>query len=158
MKHTKTNAMRILDKEKVPYQVHEYETADGLLDGVSVAHKTGQNEAQVFKTLVTRGSDKNVYVFCIPVAAELPLKTAAKAAGVKSIQMLPVAEITPVTGYKKGGCSPLGMKKHYPTFIEESAFTYSSIMVSGGQIGLQIQLEPARLAAVVPASSFSFSI
>lgn len=149
MKHAKTNAMRLLEKAHIPYTPHEYETADGALDGISVAHKTGFDEAMVFKTLVTKAADGRVLVFCIPVAAELNLKKAARA---KSIAMLPVSDITPVTGYVKGGCSPVGMKKTYPTWLHESAAALPAIVVSGGRIGLQIELAPGDLLGATAAA------
>lgn len=145
----KTNVMRILDKAKMSYTAHTYDAGDGAIDGVSVAAKMGQDSAQVFKTLVTQGADKNYYVFVIPVCAELNLKKAAKAAGVKSVAMIPVAEINRVTGYIRGGCSPIGMKKQYATVFDESAAAQSSIIVSGGKIGFQIEMPPAALIAFV---------
>lgn len=151
MKQAKTNAMRLLEQQSVPYTPHEYDTKDGAIDGVSVAQKTGQNPQCVFKTLVTHAENR-YFVFCIPVAEELDLKAAARAAGEKSIAMLPLAEITKVTGYMRGGCSPLGMKKQYPVFIDASAQTLAKVVVSGGKIGLQIELEPNQLAAVAGAS------
>lgn len=150
----KTNAMRLLDKLNIPYTPHEYSTADGALDGVSVAQKTGQNPARVFKTLVCRGVSGSIAVFCIPVAAELHLKPAARAAGEKSITMLPAAEVLPLTGYKRGGCSPLGMKKQYPTFIEHSGGAHETILVSGGQIGLQIEIKASDLLRAANAQWF----
>lgn len=151
MKQPKTNALRLLEKAGILYTPHEYDTGDGLLDGVSVAHKTGLDVAAVFKTLVTKAADGRVLVFCVPVAKELDLKKAAKAAGAKSVTMLPVAQITPTTGYVKGGCSPVGMKKLYPTFIDATAETLPAIAVSGGRIGLQVQLAPQALQRLVNA-------
>lgn len=157
MKISKTNAMRLLESKKIPYEAHNYETGDGALDGVSVAEKTGQNPDRVFKTLVTHcGGD--FFVFCIPVNKELDLKLAAKAAGQKHIEMIPAADITKVTGYVKGGCSPFGMKKKFPTFLDESAFQYGSILVSGGKIGLQIEVSPSNLIAVLEAKTFILSV
>lgn len=151
MKNHKTNAMRILERDKIPYAMHEYKTDDGAVDGVSVAHKTGRNPAQVFKTLVTKGAKGGVYVFCIPVQAELDLKAAAKAVGEKSIAMIAVNEITPLTGYVRGGCSPVGMKKQYTTVLDESAKQQTTILVSGGKIGLQIEITPQDLQKVTGA-------
>lgn len=153
MKQPKTNAMRILEREKIPYTPHEYDTA-GEIDGVSVAHKTGQDPARVFKMLVTEGRSGGHYVFCIPVAQELDLKAAAQAAGEKSIAMIHVKDITPLTGYVRGGCSPVGMKKQLPTFIDGSAQTHPTILVSGGRIGLQVELAPADLARACAAAWF----
>ena len=109
-KEIKTNVMRILDREKRPYQCYFYEHGDEAVDGISVAQRLGQNPDQVFKTLVTKGASKRYYVFVIPVAKELDLKAAARAVGEKSVAMLPVKELTPLTGYVRGGCSPIGMK------------------------------------------------
>ena len=148
-KQTKTNAMRKLETEKVAYTFHEYNHEDGAIDGVSVANKLGQDPAQVFKTLVTQGASKNFYVFVIPVAAELDLKKAAKAVGEKSVAMLHVADLLKTTGYIRGGCSPVGMKKQFVTVFHESMLEQSQVMVSGGRIGLQIQLAPADLIAAV---------
>lgn len=147
VKQAKTNALRLLERAKIAFTPLEYEAGDGAIDGISVAQKTGQNPDTVFKTLVARASSGGLYVFCIPVAHELDLKKAAKAAGEKSVAMLHVAEITPLTGYVRGGCSPIGMKKAYPTFIHQTAQQYPFIVVSGGRIGLQIQIAPTALAA-----------
>lgn len=153
MKISKTNAMRELEKAKISYQAHSYDHGDGAIDGVSVAHKLGQNPDQVFKTLVTQATSKQYYVFVIPVAKELNLKAAARSVGEKSVEMIPVKEINKVTGYIRGGCSPIGMKKAYPTVIDESALTQESIMVSAGKIGLQIQISPHDLISLIGAST-----
>ena len=137
-KENKTNAMRVLDRAKIPYETYSYEHEDGKIDGVSVAQKLGQPVEQVFKTLVTRGTDRNFYVFVIPVAKELNLKAAARAVGQKSVEMIHVDEIKNATGYIRGGCSPIGMKKQYKTVIDESAQKLSFIIVSGGKIGDQV--------------------
>lgn len=144
-KISKTNAMRALDQQKLPYQCNEYETKDGKIDGVSVAEKVGKLPDEVFKTLVTRTPDRNYYIFVVPVNRELNLKKCAKACGEKSVEMIPVKEITKVTGYVRGGCSPLAMKKQYPTFLHRSAADLPTITVSGGKIGVQITLRPADL-------------
>lgn len=154
MKQTKTNAMRLLEKQKIPYEAHAYATHDGALDGLSVANKTGRSPACVFKTLLLQGASGGHYVFCIPVAEELHLKKAAAAAGEKKLEMLPLARLFPLTGYHKGGCSPLGMKKAFPTFIEASAQAQHSILVSGGQVGLQIELAPENLLQAASARWF----
>jgi len=153
MKVPKTNAMRMLDTAKVPYQVHTYTSEDGAIDGVSVAQKLGQDIKQVYKTLVTQGAGKNYFVFVIPVAKELDLKAAARAVGEKNVQMIPVADINKVTGYIRGGCSPVGMKKLFTTVMDTSAFSQPFICVSGGKIGIQIQLDPAALRDLIHAKT-----
>jgi Cys-tRNA(Pro)/Cys-tRNA(Cys) deacylase len=140
--------MRILEQKKVPYTAHEYAHGDGPVDGVTVAKLTGQDPARVFKTLVTVGASRANYVFVIPVAAELDLKRAAKAVGEKSVAMIHVSEITPLTGYVRGGCSPVGMKKLFPTVFDASAAERDTILVSGGRIGTQIEAAPADLIAL----------
>lgn len=147
-KQAKTNAARILDKEKIPYDIIQYEIGDGLVDGVSVAAKIGHPEAMVYKTLVAAGSSKQHYVFVIPVAAELDLKAAAKAAGEKKMEMAPVKDIFGLTGYVRGGCSPVGMKKPFPTFLAQEAQMQEEIIVSAGKIGMQIKLAPPHLLAI----------
>lgn len=140
-KHVKTNAMRILEKRSIPFEAICYESG-GFLDGVSVAEKLGQNPEQVFKTLVTVGKSKEHYVFVIPVAAELDLKAAAAIVGEKSLGMLPVKDITAVTGYIRGGVSPIGMKKQFKTTVNDSALGFEQIIFSGGCRGLQIKMSP----------------
>lgn len=144
--------MRILDSMNLEYEYMTYECEDGHIDGVSVAHKTGQNPEAVFKTLVAVGHSKMLYVFCIPVEYELDLKKAAKSSEEKSIEMLPLKELTQNTGYVRGGCSPIGMKKHYKTFIDESAQLQDKILVSAGVIGTQIIIKPEDLITVADAS------
>lgn len=148
MAEFKTNVMRMLDKEKVPYTPHTYDHGDGAIDGASVAAKMGQDPARVFKTLVTQGAGKSYFVFVVPVLAELDLKKAAKAAGVKSVAMIHVADINKVTGYIRGGCSPVGMKKQFVTVYDESCLAQPTIMVSGGRIGTQVECTPADLIKV----------
>lgn len=148
MAEFKTNVMRMLDKEKVPYTPHTYDHGDGAIDGASVAAKMGQDPARVFKTLVTQGAGKSYFVFVVPVLAELDLKKAAKAAGVKSVAMIHVADINKVTGYIRGGCSPVGMKKQFVTVYDESCLNQQTILVSGGRIGTQIECAPADLIKV----------
>ena len=151
-KEAKTNAMRMLERAKVNYTAHEYSHEEGqAVDGANVARLTGQDPARVFKTLVTQGADHNYYVFVVPVLAELDLKKAAKAAGVKSVAMIHVADINKVTGYIRGGCTAIGMKKQYVTRIDESAKTQEQIYVSGGKIGSQIRLTPEDLAKAAKA-------
>ncbi|MCC5420852.1 Cys-tRNA(Pro) deacylase [Clostridium perfringens] len=148
-KKIKTNAMRILDSKKVSYEMLSYESEDGKIDGISVAHKIGVDEKNVFKTLVAQGTSKELYVFVIPVAEELDLKNAAKIAGEKKVEMIPVKDILKHTGYIRGGCSPIGLKRDYRTFIHESAKDLDFMIVSAGKIGHQIKLNPNDLVEVV---------
>ena len=143
----KTNAIRQFDRKKLPYTLHTYE---GVISGTDVAAYMGQDPATVFKTLVTTGKSGAHYVFMIPVAQELDLKKAAKAVGEKSIAMLPQKDLLPLTGYVHGGCSPVGMKKAFPTAIHETAASYDTIFFSGGRIGLQLQASPATLEQLIP--------
>ena len=158
MAEQKTNVMRLLEQKKIKYTPHEYPHSDAPVDGVTVARLTGQNPEQVFKTLVLRGISKSVYVFVIPVAQELDLKKAAKAAGEKSVAMIHVSEITPLTGYVRGGCSPLGMKKMFKTFFHESCLEHSTIIVSAGKIGWQIELDPQELIKLTNARVFDIIV
>jgi Cys-tRNA(Pro)/Cys-tRNA(Cys) deacylase len=151
MSTVKTNAMRILDAKKIPYEVLTYDNKDGKIDGVSVAAKVGKDPREVYKTLVTQGASKNIFVFVIPVEAELDLKKAAKAAGEKKIEMIHVKDIQKWTGYIRGGCSPVGMKKEYQTFMDESCQELPAIAVSGGKIGVQIVVSPQQLKEVTGA-------
>lgn len=144
MAEIKTNVMRILDKNKIAYTMHLYDSKEGI-DGISVAKKLGEPVEQVFKTLVTQGKSKNYFVFVIPVAEELDLKLAAKAVGEKSVEMIPVKDLNKVTGYVRGGCSPVGMKKQFKTTIHASAKELKTFIVSGGQIGTQIECNPLEL-------------
>lgn len=148
-KMQKTNAMRILDSKKIEYNMYTYDADDNHIDGISVAQKLGQDENMVFKTLVAQGASKNYYVFVIPVAESLDMKKAAKAADEKNIEMISVKDINKVTGYIRGGCSPVGMKKLYPTFVHESGKDLEKIIVSGGKIGFQIELKPEDLQCAV---------
>lgn len=147
--HSKTNAMRILDQKNIGYNMNTYDSKDGKIDGVSVAEKIGKDPSTVYKTLVCQGSSGNYYVFVIPVAEELDLKKAARAADEKKVEMIAVKDIQKVTGYIRGGCSPVGMKKDYRTFIDSSADSLENIIVSGGRIGSQIELkvEDLKIAA-----------
>lgn len=147
-KEVKTNVMRILEKEKVEYQAHFYEHGKEAVDGVTVAALTGQDVEQVFKTLVTVSNKKEYFVFVIPVAHELDLKKAAKAVGAKSIDMIPVKDINKITGYIRGGCSPVGMKKLFPTTFHVTAKEQATIMVSGGKIGTQVECSPEDLMRI----------
>ena len=151
-KEAKTNAMRILEREKVPYTAHEYAHEEGVaVAGVDVAGSMGEDPACVYKTLVTQGSSKNYFVFVIPIAEELDMKKAAKSVGEKSVEMIHVKDINAITGYIRGGCTAIGMKKQYVTRIDESAKTQEQIYVSGGRIGSQIQLKPDDLAKAAKA-------
>lgn len=149
-KETKTNAMRILDRNKIPYEVLTYQ-CDQFIDGLHTAQKTGAPVEQSFKTLVAQGQSGGFYVFVIPIAEEVNLKTAAKTVGEKSVEMIHVKDITRITGYVRGGCSPLGMKKQFPTVIHESARDYDQIYVSGGRLGSTIRLSSLELARVTGA-------
>lgn len=148
---SKTNAVRILDKEKIAYELMEYDVSDGLVDGVSVAKKTGQVVGTVYKTLVTIAGERELYVFLLPVSLELDLKKAAKAAGVKKLDMLPLKDLTTETGYIRGGCSAVGMKRKYPTIIDATALHLDEIIVSAGRPGTQMKLTPNDLAKVTGA-------
>ncbi len=152
----KTNAMRILETLKVPYTMHTYDPG-GEIDGISVAEKLGQNKEQVFKTLVTKGRSGEHYVFVIPVAEELDLKAAAHSVSEKSVEMIHVKDIQKVTGYIRGGCSPLGMKKQFRTVIDESAKAQPTVIVSGGKIGFQMELTPEALANSIGAAFASIT-
>ena len=149
-KEEKTNVMRTLEQKKIAYTAHAYDP-DGPIDGVSVAQILGQPAEQVFKTLVTKGAGGGYYVFDIPVAENLDLKKAAKAVGEKSIAMLPQKELLPLTGYVHGGCSPVGMKKQFPTVFHETVELFDTICVSAGKIGYQVELSPRDLASLVRA-------
>ena len=151
MSEEKTNVMRILDQKKVPYTPHHYAHPDGAVDGASVAALIGKDPESVCKTLVTQGASRAFYVFVIPVAEELDLKAAARAVGEKSVAMLHVADLLKTTGYVRGGCSPVGMKKAFVTTVDESAADKETIMVSAGRIGAQVELAPADLLAVTGA-------
>ena len=144
----KTNVMRLLDAKKVPYAAHTYKP-DPTLTGGDIAVLLGEDPAFVFKTLVTRGKTGRLYVFVIPVSAELDLKKAARAAGEKSVAMIRQKDLLPLTGYVHGGCSPVGMKKAFPTFIHETAAALPRMYVSAGRVGAQIDLAPADLAGIV---------
>lgn len=146
-KADKTNVMRILDQKKIEYNYYSYDTKK--LSGVQVATSLGEDLAKVFKTLVTVGKSKEHYVFMVPVEKELDLKKAAKAAGEKSLEMIPQKELLPLTGYVHGGCSPIGMKKQFETFIDSTAENCETIYFSGGRVGHQIQLTLSDLSKVI---------
>lgn len=148
MSEHKTNVMRILDKAKVQYAHYCYE-GTGAISGIEVASVLNQNPKQVFKTLVTVGKSKQHYVFVIPVEAELDLKKAAHSVGEKSVEMLKLKELLPLTGYVHGGCSPIGMKKFFPTVIDSSAQNFESIIFSAGKIGYQVQVSLTDLQKII---------
>ena len=148
----KTNVMRVLDSKKITYTSHSYE-AEPTLTGEEIAEILGEDADKVFKTLVTQGKSGSYYVFVVPVKTELDLKKAAKAAGEKSIAMIKQKDLLGLTGYVHGGCSPVGMKKQFPTFIHETAEAYDKIFVSAGKVGHQIELAPKDLMAVVGCKS-----
>ena len=154
----KTNAMRLLERAGVPYEMHTYQAADGEIDGLSVAHKTGTPPEKVFKTLVTRGKSGEYYVFVIPVAMALDLKAAARAVGEKSVEMIHVRDIQAVTGYIRGGCSPLGMKKSYKTVMDVRLTDFKQIAVSGGRIGSQLEAAPGALMQLLSATAADIAV
>lgn len=151
-KSEKTNVMRILEQHKLTYESHDY-SASGAVSGMEVVEALGQEPGRMFKTLVTQGASKNYYVFMVPVNGELHLKKAAKAVGEKSIAMIKSKELLPLTGYVHGGCSPIGMKKQFPTTIHQTAEKYPTIFFSGGKIGCQIEMRLDDLRKVVPVES-----
>ena len=151
-KEEKTNVMRTLEQKKIPYTAHSYDP-DGPIDGVSVAQTLGQPAERVFKTLVTKAASGAYYVFDIPVAENLDLKKAAKAVGEKSIAMLPQKELLGLTGYVHGGCSPVGMKKQFPTVFHETALGYDTVCVSAGRIGAQVECDPKALIDLLRAKT-----
>lgn len=156
-KEAKTNVLRILDKNKIKYTSVSYECHE-FIDGLHSAAITGTPVEQTFKTLVAQGKSKQHYVFIIPIAKEVDLKKAAKAAGEKSLEMLHVKDLTPVTGYVRGGCSPIGMKKSFPSFLDESAKNFETIYISGGRIGLSVCLAPEDLLPLIRGSYVSVCV
>ena len=152
MSNVKTNAMRILDKHKIAYKTYCYADT-GAVSGTEVAAALGQNPAQVFKTLVTTGKSGTHYVFMLPVAAELDLKKAARAVNEKSVEMLKQKDLLPLTGYVHGGCSPVGMKKLFPTVFHSSVENLPTVIVSAGKIGYQVEVKPADLMGLVRAET-----
>ena len=147
----KTNAIRLLENSHISFRVLEYPVEDNLIDARSIAAKLHLPQEQVFKTLVTESPEREHFVFVIPADSELDLKKAARAAGVKSIRMIPQKELLPLTGYIHGGCSPVGMKKLFPTFLEETAILFETIYVSGGRIGCTLAVAPEELAGFLGA-------
>ena len=156
-KEEKTNVMRILEQKKIPYTAHTYDGGEGPEGdreyGLHVARALGQKEECVFKTLVARGASKGIYVFVIPVAESLELKKAAKAVGEKSVELIAVREITAITGYVRGGCSPVGMKKPFPTVFHETVNGLETVTVSAGKIGHQVQVKPEDLLTLLGAKT-----
>lgn len=143
-KENKTNAMRILETLQIPFEAHTYE-CDEFIDGIQIADMLGLPHEKVFKTLVTQGASKNYFVFVIPIAEELDMKKAARSVGEKNVAMLHVKDINQVTGYIRGGCTAIGMKKQYVTRVAEEAILQETIIVSGGRLGMQIELAPDAL-------------
>ncbi|MSU01586.1 Cys-tRNA(Pro) deacylase [Tissierella pigra] len=158
MSNIKTNAMRILDQMKIDYNTITYDKSDDRIDGISVSEKIGREPKFVYKTLVTQGHSKNIYVFLLPVHKELDFKKAAKLAGEKNIDMIPVKDVFKFTGYIRGGCSPIGMKKSYKTFIDESALEIDNIIVSAGKIGVQVELQVVKLVQLVQGEIGNFIV
>lgn len=144
----KTNAMRILESDNIDFEIIEYSTKDGI-GGVDVAEKLGEDKDRVFKTLVTESKEGENFVFVVPVSSELDLKKAAKASGSKKVEMIPQKKLLPLTGYVHGGCSPVGMKKEFKTFIDSSAENLDFFYVSGGKVGMQIKLNPKELVNLI---------
>ena len=155
-KEIKTNAMRILDRQKISYQVLQYECSE-FIEGMHSAELTGAAVGQSFKTLVVKGKSGQYYVFALPIAKEVDLKKAARTVGEKSVEMIHVKDITAVTGYVRGGCSPIGMKKQFPTVVEQSAGQFDRIYVSGGRIGTTLVLAPEDLLKVSRAEYGDFA-
>ena len=149
----KTNAIRALDKAKLPYTVHTYESDGTAVDGITVAQKTGLPVEKVYKTLVTVGHSREHYVIVIPVAAEPDLKAAARSVGEKAVEMIHAAAINQLTGYIRGGCSPIGMKKLFATVMEESCLSLDTIVFSAGKIGMQIEMDPRALLEFIGAKT-----
>ena len=150
-KHEKTNAMRALDRVKADYATHSYGDGEAV-SGVEVARMLGQDEPRVFKTLVTEGKSRAHYVFMVPVAEELDLKKAAACVGEKALSMLKSKELLPLTGYVHGGCSPIGMKKQFPTYIHQTAADYDTIFFSAGRVGAQVELPLSALQRALPVT------
>ncbi|MCQ2433068.1 MAG: Cys-tRNA(Pro) deacylase [Clostridia bacterium] len=155
---TKTNVMRQLDKAGIPYEPMTYEPDENDLSGTHIADQIGLPAEQVFKTLVARGDKKGVSVFCIPAPAELDLKAAARLTGDKKIELLPVKELLGVAGYIRGACSPIGMKKKFPTYIDETCILYEKITISAGIRGCQLYLEPQALIDFVGAEAAPLTV
>ena len=158
MAAAKTNAVRLLEAAGIPFELGEYEVDEDDLSGVHAAELIGMPPEQVFKTLVARGDRDGIAVFCIPVAEELDLKRAAAVSGNKSLQMVHVRELLALTGYIRGGCSPIGMKKHYPTFVDETCILFDRIAVSAGRRGLQLLISPDALCRFLGAQQVRLTV
>ena len=158
MKDNKTNAMRALDKAGISYEPMTYTVDESDLSGTHIAQEIGLPPEQVFKTLVARGDKKGPSVFCIPAGAELDLKAAAKRTGDKKLELVPVKELLGLTGYIRGGCSPIGMKKHFPTFIDETCLAFDKITISSGTRGIQLLLDPRKLIPFVEAETAALTV
>jgi len=158
LKNEKTNAMRILDKAEISYKTYTYDSSDGLIDGISAAKKMGQPVEKVYKTLVTQGTSKEYYVFIIPVEHELDLKAAARTVDEKAVEMIKVVDINKITGYIRGGCSPIGMKKQYKTVLDSSCKELDTIIVSAGKIGHQIEIAPDDLIKLINCRTASITV
>ncbi|MDD6275062.1 MAG: Cys-tRNA(Pro) deacylase [Clostridiaceae bacterium] len=158
MAASKTNAVRLLEAAGIPFELGEYEVDEEDLSGVHAAEMIGMPPEQVFKTLVARGDRNGIAVFCIPVAEELDLKRAAAVSGNKSLQMVHVRELLALTGYIRGGCSPVGMKKHYPTYVDETCILFDRIAVSAGRRGLQLLISPDDLCAFLGAQQVRLTV
>ena len=158
MAAVKTNAVRLLEAAGIQFALGEYEVDEENLSGVHAAELIGMPPEQVFKTLVARGDRNGVAVFCIPVAEELDLKRAAAASGNKNLQMVPVRDLLPLTGYVRGGCSPIGMKEHYPTYIDETCILFDRIAVSAGRRGLQLLIAPEDLCEFIGAEQVRLTV
>ena len=154
----KTNVERLLENAKIPFTPYEYDVSDGQLDAISIARKIGKDQEQVFKTLVTEAPGPEYFVFVIPGPATLDLKKAARAAKGKSIAMIPQKKLLPLTGYIHGGCSPIGMKKLLPTFLDETAILYDTICVSAGKVGTNVELNPETLAEYISAPMVDLTV
>ncbi len=152
----KTNAMRILESLSIPYEIHEYEWDEEHLDAVHAAESAGLDLERVYKTIVMRNSDKQIFVFCLPAEFEISMKKARSITGSKEIDLIKTSELLALTGYIRGGCSPLGMKRHYPTYISELAELEETIYVSGGQRGIQIEISPDNLVKATGAEYADF--
>lgn len=158
MEKLKTNAMRILDKAGINYNTYSYDHSDGLIDGISVANKMGKPVERVYKTLVAQGTSREYFVFIIPVAEELDLKAAARTVGEKAVVMIRVADINKVTGYIRGGCSPIGMKKDYNTVLDSSWEGLDTIIISAGKIGHQVEISPMDLIRLIHCKTESITV
>ena len=158
MAEFKTNVMRLLEQKKINFSAHEYPHGDSAVDGLTVARITGKDPNMVYKTLVTRGASKKIFVFVIPVGLELHLKKAAKVVGEKSIAMIAVNEINALTGYVRGGCSPIGMKKQYSTVYHSDILELATVMVSAGKIGYQVEISPMDLIKLTNGKSADVAV